>query len=449
MTHTRWSVAFSLLVAVFVVAPFSYHPLLQLGSVAATHIDITLLYGILGSCAVASIPLLWRHHTLVWSHPAWRWLIAFWLYATLSVLWSANSVRGLLTVGFGWLLVLLVSFIMVKKSQLVVHASAIERWVRITMAASYGFALWQLLGDALHVSTALTLLPAMYSGDVFGVARPTAFALEPQFFGSLLLVAYGIWLWRSSMSLNRSTRWWLLITTALLFVTLSRGAILGAVLVTSLIGIAQWRRSNIRWTKVSTPLLGGILLGGALIFSAASVRAHSLEAGYQSIRASISHLSLGVVTLPPTTPTAHSSVTSSPQVSSYVASSTDSRLSMSALARHIWQQSPLFGTGSGSFGARAHTVSPIYPASSIANNYYLEMLAEVGIVGCILFAGFVTTLLTYLYRQHQWLLLALLAGAGLQWCFFSGNANVVHVWLLIGIALAVSMPAAKKARALP
>ena len=104
----------------------------------------------------------------------------------------------------------------------------------------------------------------------------------------------------------------------------------------------------------------------------------------------------------------------------------------------------LFGVGTGGFGAAVHQRTDSRDAGTVANNYYLEMLAELGLVGFILFVTFVVSLLYRLVTRRQFLLIAIIAGYLVQWYFFSGNADVIHVWVVIGLALAVSSPTFKR-----
>ena len=68
------------------------------------------------------------------------------------------------------------------------------------------------------------------------------------------------------------------------------------------------------------------------------------------------------------------------------------------------------------------------------------MLAELGVLGTTLFGAFIISLLIILIRAKQWLALSLLLGFLVQWYFFSGNANVIHVWIVIGLSIIISSP---------
>lgn len=433
--------SFSVLCALCV---FSYLPLLQFGMITGTHIDVSLVYIALMFTAICAVPEVWRHRTVVWSYPAWRWLIAYQLFVSLSVLWSQNVSRALLTIAFGWALIAVVSLVLVYRAPLKRHSPTIERWVRIAIYVSLWWAGWQLIGDAFHMPNWTTLLPPQYGGDVFGVARPTAFALEPQFFGSLLLVVFGIGVHRSITQTQWSDGPLLVVVTTFLLLTLSRGALVASVAIVVLL-IATQRHSRRALLRTGGLLVLGVGIGFVTLFCLASIRGGAITSGAVSVRAAVEHLSVGYFRFSTPSQPTHSVASVASPTPSYIQSSTDSRLSMAQVALQIWRSSPLTGVGVGSFGAASRELSPIYPLSTVANNYYLELLAEVGMIGLLLFGGFITTILHNLGKQRNWLLLALLVGVLSQWWFFSGNANVIHVWILLGIAAAAT-PIIKKKR---
>ncbi len=440
MAANRLTSSLTPLTVLFATLIFSYAPTLQFGSVSGFHIDISLLYIVLvGSIAYYALTL-WDRRLFVWSHVAWRWLVLFQLFATASTMWSPNPLRAAATVGFGWLLVLLVAVLVAHKKELHDSLTHNEKWVRGSLLLGLVIGGWQLMGDALHVPSWATLLPAMYNGEVFGFARPTSFALEPQFFGSLLLIPYGVFLYRVLHGQSKGDVAWLIALTTMLLLTLSRGAVLGAIVITIIL-VAYFARQGTRLIRVGLALFISINIALLLVLTTATLRSGSAEDGTKSVKASIEHMTLGTIRFP--TPTTTISVAPSPEPT-YIQSSTDSRLSMSKLAQRLWETSPVIGVGIGGFGAAASSLSPEFTPSTIANNYYLEMLAELGIVGVALFIVFIATTVYELIRRRRWLFVALLSGVLAQWWFFSGNANVLHVWVLFGIAIGIGANSLKK-----
>lgn len=448
----RWPKPFSarMVAMLFGLSVFSYLPLLQLGKVRDIHIDLSLLYAALLITAGSLVPILWRSLPLLWSYIAWRWLITFQLYASISIFWTTNPIRGAITTVFGWLLVFVVSGIIIYYKDLYRLRQLITRYVQYAFVASIVFATWQLIGDAFHAPSWLTFLPIDYTSSVFGVARPTGFALEPQFFGSLLLIPFGVLLYRKFTGHgSKQSCIAFFIVSAFILLTLSRGALIAVGVLFTLISLFYWPGIRM-WSRQGLLLLGA----GAVAFLGmgvlSSVRNGSIESGYATIRGTIRHLSLGTISLDrastPQNSTETIAPTSQPTDPAYVSSSTKSRLTMSQVALELWSSAPLTGVGLGGFGLAAHKISDEYQTGAVTNNYYLELLAELGVIGSLLFAGFLVTLFQPLVRKSQWLLACLASALLVQWAFFSGNANVVHIWLIFGILLAVSQQKVVKNR---
>ncbi len=434
------------LLAVFGALLFSYYPLLSLGTLSGMHIDISLLYVLTLVAVVISFGTIWqaRHH-LISSWPL-RLLVLFSAYLSLTILWSPNSTRSLATAGFMWLLTGLVMAITAhfqplrRSSRLMFAIVAVETAVMIVWAA------WQIIGDTAGVSNSLTLLPEAYQSTVFGVARPTAFALEPQFFASLLLVPF---CWLSYRLLIRErlgalTTLGFISITATLVLTLSRGGLLAASISLILLLCFLYTTNKERWLLVIGLLLAGIFSALSIVAISAQLNTRDSISGYSAVQKSVSQLTLGGINLPSKSHPRDTEVSAnkprSISSSGYVASSTTSRTSMAARAIEIWRRDPqtvLFGVGIGGFGAALHAADADEPAGRVVNNYYLEMLVETGIIGTLIFAGFIICLGWHLLRKQQWLITAVIAGFLVQWNFFSGNANVIHIWCIIGLACGI------------
>ena len=418
----RSNPSLALLIGALGLAVFSYHPLVTLGTISGVHIDLSLFYVVVLAATVASLPLLWRKRQLLARSPALALLYGFAGFVSLSSWWSPNQTRALITAGFGLLMVMLASIIALRYRELLRHKRIILGMLTGAYALALAWALWQLVGDWFGVPVALTLLPTMYDGSVFGVARPTAFALEPQFFGSLLLVPIGYVLHRVLNA--KVTRWeylHLALLVAMLLLTLSRGAYIGlAVLVLVLLAghVSLWQR----WLRVAGIMVASLAITLSLVFVGGTIRPDNTS-GYGAVRGVVEHLSLGVVKLP----------SEKKAKKGYVEASTNSRLIMSGKALDLWQSNPatlLFGVGIGGFGASLPKPDP----GHVVNNYYVELLAETGLVGAVLFVAALATLLYQLVRRKWWLPVAILVGLLAQMAFFSGNANSIHVWMIIGLA---------------
>lgn len=117
-------------------------------------------------------------------------LALFPLYATFSVLWSDNRLRGLLTAGVMWLVFFAVFAMLYilplagKPKRLRTHV-LIVFFVASILVCKYCYA--QSIMDVLGVGRENTLLCLGCTYKSFGFPHPSGFAIEPQFMGNLLL----------------------------------------------------------------------------------------------------------------------------------------------------------------------------------------------------------------------------------------------------------------------
>lgn len=430
------------LLALFPLLIFNYHPMISLGMNSGVHLDISILYAALTLALLSNIPILWNERRKLLTSHAWKIGSIFILFIWLSCLWSPNTFRALLTAAFFTLVFGIFSTILAHFQTIVRNKRILIRVTGYSFVAAGILALWQILGDALGFPREITLLPAMYSGDVFGIARPTAFSLEPQFFGSLLLVPL---LYGSYRVLNHASRYDLLlfgVSATFLLLTLSRGALLAG-LIGLIILICLLQPSSRSITKLFATGVMSVVLTTAIVAGTATMRNDSIS-GYDAVRGTLSQLSLGKILLPQTSteiPNNQSVVVGSQPT--YVETSTSSRLSMNDAAMKLWASSLntiLFGVGIGGFGASIQAVNLELPKSLVANNFYLEMLAEVGLIGILLLLSFVSTLIYSGVSKKQYFLLALAIAFLIQWLFFSGISNVVHVWIIFGFLAAAQLP---------
>lgn len=452
-------ITFSILIASLI---FSYQPATSFGTLSGFNlkISVTELAVVLFVCA--SFGIVYRYREAVFKPLGVKLFLGLCSLSTISVLWSANKPRGLFVTGFLWLLLLLFIAIQAWKVKTFITRSLFVTIVWYSTLAACAFAWWQVIGDALGVPPNLTLLPVNYQSILFGFARPTGFALEPQFLGSLLLgpiiAAAYLELRKSSSPIVRVT---LIIAFATLIATLSRGALVG--LAIGLIALFVFVRSSfITFTKTISFMLAGLVLSVSLLAFSAQINTRDTINGYTALTRAINQISLGAITLSsddqepirPAPTTASNSpqqqtsnntpvaqpVTTSPPFTGYVEESTSSRLLMAKEAIGLWQKdigTVVFGIGAGGFGAQLHRANALYSVGSIVNNQYIEVLVELGAVGLCLFLSLLLFPLWRLFVTKQWLGLSVLVAYYAQWFFFSGNTNIIHVWLAIALAYAL------------
>lgn len=426
--------------------PFSYIPVINFGDIAGLHAHLSLIYLLVVASVILSTPRIIHQWSSIWRLWPMRLLLAFNLYQTIAILWSSNHLRGLYSAAFVWLMTGFIATLIVWYPSLSskTHRKTWQKGLRIVACVVGVWALLQIFLDAFGFTT-LSLLPSNYQSGVFGVARPTGFALEPQFFASILLIPFCWSLVHTIKTRRLVFALGLSVSFMLLLLTLSRGALFGAfvgLIIAFALLIRQWRQVGI----VVGSLLGAIVAACLIIFIAGQVNTRDSISGIDTVRRSINQLSLGTLDLPltvtvnPQTTQGSSATSSSASPTGYIAASTDSRLSMTSEALGLWRSSPhtvLFGLGAGGFGAALHAKNPLFPVGSVVNNYYVEMLAELGVVGFGLFITFLTLLFTQIIKHRQWLLLTVLGALLAQMYFFSGNANIIHIWAVIGCILAL------------
>jgi len=117
-------------------------------------------------------------------------------------------------------------------------------------------------------------------------------------------------------------------------------------------------------------------------------------------------------------------------------------------AYHAWLSHPLLGIGPGSFGpyVAAHPLDMPNDGYLIVNNEYVELFAETGIIGFLLFALIIAIIYARSYKAIKVAkdkfvkalligLLIALAGILVQYNTFS-ILYIMHIWVTIGLIIA-------------
>lgn len=220
------SAYFALLCLLPAVLFFSYHPVISLGESVSMNYELSLpliwlvLFDLIAAITIIGraidersfMAALLEHKDLAkrpgarsskvaisksapWSGPSKKLLalfalLAFPLYTTISVFWSENPLRTILTSGIIWLLVFAI-FAIVRLSPLLRPPSRLKIWVLgaffVSTALVCLFCFIQSLMDSWGLSREITLLCAGCTYRSFGFPHPSGFAIEPQFMGNLLL----------------------------------------------------------------------------------------------------------------------------------------------------------------------------------------------------------------------------------------------------------------------
>lgn len=390
-------VFFGLVYALPAVLFFSYHPVISLGNDATMNFELSLplIWLVLFDC-VAFINLLSLKRAVAAKGISDRkfFLFAlFPLYATLSIFWSANPTRALLTAGIIWLIFFAAFALLYILPLLHPNKHFPRRLIAVFFAASAIVCLFcwlQCFLDVAGTSRAVTLLCPGCTAWTFGFPHPSGFAIEPQFMGNLLLAPTLLALYFlvfRRQPLSHLQYFVLLILASLfsttLFLTLSRGAIYAyavAVVILLIFALKARHQAKLVAAQASSPpitvrsrwlyliLIPAFTFAHTLIyqgiFSATSPTSDDFLPGVTKV---VHQLSLGMIDLRPQSSSseANKDSTASPaavekpvensqntsdniiesanssQFDGYISASTDIRLGLNKVALDTWRYDPL------------------------------------------------------------------------------------------------------------
>ena len=428
---------------------FSYQPSLSFGTTPEINLklSLTLVFALL--FILSSVTQLVQKIKELSKLLLTKLFLAFCVLNTLSLIWTANKTRGLFETGLIWLLFFVFVSIVVNFKVIFRKEFLLTVLWTATLTACL-FSLWQFFGDAIGISPDLTLLSPTYQSTLFGVARPTGFALEPEFLGNFLIIPFLLATYLILTSIKLAVVYLIVFTTSLiLLLTISRGALLAATIgvVLLLIFARQPFKRVVTLLGILVMSLGvaiGLIgLGGHInnrddISGKSAIIGFVNQVSFGTIKIPIPHIQSPVQTTVNQLPTYIVQTVPAP-TPIYVAQSTNSRLLMSKEAINLWKQNArtiVFGTGTGSFGTLIHAKNHTYATNSIVNNEYLQVLTELGIVGFILFILILAIPIWLSIKNRRVLPFAILIASYLQWLFFSGHINVIQLWVAIAVIYA-------------
>lgn len=432
---------------------FSYHPLIRFGRNASMHFELSVTLVYVSLLALCGLPSIWRHRAQLRHNRSLIPVSIFVFIAGCSLLWTVDSTRGFFTFALIGVLYAVYVATVSESSRLGKLLLPLSR-ILILSAVVMGFlALFQMIAG-IWLDRETVLLCRGCTPEQFGFARPNVFAIEPQFFGNLLLAPALMLLHAFLSPKNRLAYngWLLFFVTTSLLLTLSRGAIFAFAIGVACILIIKTADGLARFRQAVVVMAASF---AACLFIQASLAALNpkLDTSFmRAIRVSINQLSLGVIELPieedhrrvqsstPVTDTAQmqtrkalpEQTEKTPVFDGYVEESTNVRLKLSSLGLQAWQQSTprmVFGVGLGGSG---YFLNQTFPAQvgqrEIIQNEYVEILLENGLLGLLSFAGIIGALVFKL-RRTKWLW-AIIGAFLVQWNFFSGYPNALHIYLI-------------------
>ncbi|MDR0957099.1 MAG: O-antigen ligase family protein [Candidatus Nomurabacteria bacterium] len=463
---------------------FSYRPLISLGRNETMHFELSVVLIYILILALMGLSKIWHgRHKLVKNKAAWL-TNTFVIWNLISLLWTENLTRGILTCGIVGILWLIFLATIVEKEKM---RKILPALVKIFIASAVVMCVlaWVQMIGGIWLSQSETLLCNGCVAAQFGFVRPNVFTIEPQFFGNILLVPILILLWQS---LEKKANWRMnlvfIFLVSTLFLTLSRGAIfafgLGAV-VLLILQVKFWRQVLFGVGLIVSGFILALVCQGVT----AVINPNFSETFSGAVNKSLNHLSMGIIDLRGSEgedlsqaqniktdvndkkyfneeieiskqaqedkqnnekiaetekiiEINSSETKNEPQLDGYVEESTNVRLKMSEVALKAWAKNPqtiAFGVGVGGAGSAMNEVSDGEIGSrEIVQNEFIEILLENGLVGGVIFLGMIFGLF-YATRREKFCW-AIIAAFLVQWNFFSGYPNALHIYLIFIVMFA-------------
>lgn len=405
---------------------FSYYPLISLGGNSTMNFELSVPLIILFLFTLFSIPELCRLISS-WSWKKSLFFFSLPVYATISLCWTANILRGTLTVGILWCICISIVSIYelysTKKCcnyynsryKVTPHQVMLALYLASTLLVCF-FCLLQCILYTIGIGRETTLLCPGCTSYSFGFPHPSGFTIGPQFMGNLLLIPsllsiYGLLHFRQLFHDKKSRIFALLFSVVViftLFITFSRGAIYSFIIAAIFLLLYY---KIIHHTHIIYPTIVTI---SCLVLSIIS----------QGIMSECSQFD--------------STFLSGISSSISQENSTDERFLLSGLAFSAWNKnytSFAFGHGLGSSGVVIHYLFPTKTdGKEIVENELLAILLELGITGLII----VIIIFVIIYKNSRTLreaplLYAIFIAFAISLMFFSGLPNALHIYILPAI----------------
>ena len=180
---------------------FSYHPVISLGVGESMNFELSVPLIWLVMFDAVGVVVLIREGIFGKIAKKWKW---WWLafvaapgFVTVSLLWSMNLVRGVLTCGVMWL-ILIACGVMVGLRGWFSAEEFRRKFCRWFFGAALFACAWcviQCVLDVAGVSREYSLMCLGCISYSFGFPHPNGFAIEPQFMGNLLLAPAVVAAW--------------------------------------------------------------------------------------------------------------------------------------------------------------------------------------------------------------------------------------------------------------
>ena len=416
------------------------------------------------------------------------------LYFSLTLLWSSNKLRGLMTAGIIWCLYLsLLTFyknIILKRTPL-----SLEKTFLFGATLSASFCWLQAILNTFNIPGDKIFLCLGCTNVSFGFPHPNGFAIEPQFMGNLLLAPAIFLVFQVIHPKNNQTHQAKIRYLALagyiistLFLIFSRGATYSFFLAIAVIFLYELFHAKNR-LLIATKLISLVLfplIFVTLIQGLMSEFGPTSDTFLGGVSRSISQMTLGRIKIPlpeaknpsvtsnepsnlspndntnanVSTNSSANSTSTTPLFDGYITESTDIRVKLSKMGLKLALSRPgqfFFGSGLGSSGVALYQMFPeLGSTKEITQNQYVAILVETGFIGIlIIFCSGACVIYLYYSRQKakKWssrsntknldstnfirsitpaklYFASLILAYAASVCFFSGLPNALHIYLV-------------------
>ena len=449
---------------------FSYYPVIRLGSDGAMYYELSLpLIWLVVFDVVGLIALILEKRLFSGLKKKWVWL-ALPVFLTISVIWSANSVRGILTAGVLWL-IYFAGYAMVSLKDLLKGERFRRGFWKVFFGATLVICAWCLMQCILDLAGIPRECSLMCEGCTyrsFGFPHPNGFAVEPQFMGNLLLAPIIV---MAFFILSRGVKKChciiLFILVATLFLTFSRGAIYSFAVAIIFMTLA-WRpkylsRDTLKgarpslWSRAKhfrapATMWLTIILAFVFTLNLQGVMAQvspTNDTYFSGVAKVLNHLSLGIIDVRvPEKP--EEQVVENPvenfvenfvengqeesYFDGYVAESTDVRMQLNRVALELWRKdlrTIMFGVGLGGAGQALYNNGLTEWPKEIVQNQYISLLLETGLAGVVLLIlTLVLAVRAVIKTAKGGVILTLMVVYGVSLLFFAGLPNALHIYLM-------------------
>jgi O-antigen ligase len=292
---------------------------------------------------------------------------------------------------------------------------------------------FQFAGDAVGLPNSITLLKEGYDKSTFGFARVQGTAIEPLYFANYLLIPLMLLLvllvrGQSEKIINKFLAY--VISAGILLniiLAISRGAYIALAAAMFALAVTQAKLIFRAKTVLATIMVSLLILTGTYL--------GLVKSEPRAIDEFVSHLKVEDRT---------------------EGESVVSRVSATESAYQMFQAHPYFGVGLGNYGPVVQDDPAEIPEGGwfIVNNEYMEILAENGIVGLLVFLIILLTVfvraIKAISKERDEFIKSVLIGLSLalfgilvQYLTFS-TLYIFHIWFLIGFLSAVTYLSFKK-----